>query len=340
MKKTILIVMVLVILSIGVSALTTITTCQELQDMDLDLNEDYILGNNIDCSGFDDDGDGKGFKPVSNGTVDFTGNFDGNKKVIDNLMINRAGVNTIGLIGSPLNAIIKDVGVINANMTGSFNVGILVGSNQGTINNTYTTGTVVGTGEAIGGLVGINFNGIILNSYSTANISGGTISGGLVGMAFVFFGDFDIINKSFATGNVTDVITAGGLIGENRFSFGGTFIINSYFNNHSGNPNECIGIDAGAGNCVTIQDNEAYFFDRTNEPMASWDFDNVWCPFTSNQLPILRGQSECKEPITEYEFIAKVNKNGVAIREYETIVKTNKVSWLIKMLDKIVRFLS
>ncbi len=44
--------------------------------------------------------------------------------------------------------------------------------------------------------------------------------------------------------------------------------------------------------------------------------------------------------ILEYEFIARVNKNGVAITEYQTVVKTNKVSWLIKMLDKIVRILS
>ena len=39
---------------------TTITTAAGLQDMNLDLSEDYILGNDIDCSGFDPDGNGAG----------------------------------------------------------------------------------------------------------------------------------------------------------------------------------------------------------------------------------------------------------------------------------------
>ena len=49
-----------------------------------------------------------------------------------------------------------------------------------------------------------------------------------------------------------------------------------------------------------------------------------------------------KEIITvnEYEFIAKINKNGVAIREYETVFKAKQLNPLIKFIEKIVRFLS
>ena len=45
-----------------------------------------------------------------------------------------------------------------------------------------------------------------------------------------------------------------------------------------------------------IQDNEAYFYDLDNEPMASWDTTNVWCPYTDDvSLPILKWQSECSD---------------------------------------------
>lgn len=87
----------------GASALTTINSCQELQDMDEDLTEDYELGSDIDCAGFDDfpSDERVGFSPIgfepndSSGTPGnpentddtFTGTFDGNGYTINNLKI-------------------------------------------------------------------------------------------------------------------------------------------------------------------------------------------------------------------------------------------------------------
>ena len=77
---------------------------------------------------------------------------------------------------------VKNVGVINVNMTGDNNVGGLVGyTYNGTISNSYSTGNVTGDKD-VGGLVGDNDNATVSNSYSTGNVTGETSdTGGLVG---------------------------------------------------------------------------------------------------------------------------------------------------------------
>ena len=59
-------------------------------------------------------------------------------------------------------------------------------------------GSVTGTGYYVGGLVGANdYNGTINNSYSTGSVSGGGYVGGLVG-----YNDGTISN-SYSTGSVS-----------------------------------------------------------------------------------------------------------------------------------------
>jgi len=71
-------------------------------------------------------------------------------------------------------------------VTGDDHVGGLVGCNQGGsghwghIGNSYSTGTVMGIGECVGGLVGVNW-GHVAQCYSTGVIDGGTDIGGLIG---------------------------------------------------------------------------------------------------------------------------------------------------------------
>ncbi len=83
----------------------------------------------------------------------------------------------------------------------------LVGWNNGTINNCYTTGTVTGAANADGGLVGQN-QGVINNSYSRATVSGASYVGGLVG-----YNSGSTITNCFSTGAVTGSIK-GGLCGQ------------------------------------------------------------------------------------------------------------------------------
>jgi len=71
----------------------------------------------------------------------------------------------------------------SASVSGTCDVGGLVGDNNSTITSSYTTGVVSGMGDTIrvGGLVGKN-HASITTSYSTAIVQGiGNYIGGLVG---------------------------------------------------------------------------------------------------------------------------------------------------------------
>ncbi|MEJ6951921.1 GLUG motif-containing protein, partial [Natronospora cellulosivora (SeqCode)] len=65
-------------------------------------------------------------------------------------------------------------------VSGTENIGGLVGSNTADISNSYATGTVNGT-DTVGGLVGENF-GKIKYSYSIGEVIGEEDTGGLVGV--------------------------------------------------------------------------------------------------------------------------------------------------------------
>ena len=108
--------------------MTVITNAAGLQNMDLDLTDDYELGNNIDCSGI------ANFEPVGGwgGAAAFTGTFDGKGYRITGLTVNRAADDYIGLFGETDGVTIQNV-TIEATITGDDNVGILAGSTNGGI---------------------------------------------------------------------------------------------------------------------------------------------------------------------------------------------------------------
>jgi hypothetical protein len=184
-----------------------IRTAIDLQAMQENLSANYIVVNDIDASGTVNWNNGQGFNPI--GDVRFTGSFDGQNHTISNLSINRLDDNNVGLFGAiGAGGEVKNVGVINVNMTGYNKVGSLAGSNyNGNISNSYSTGNVTGDNWYVGGLVGGN-NGNISNSYSTGNVTGEErFVGGLVG------GNNGNISNSYSTGNVSGNSNVGGLIG-------------------------------------------------------------------------------------------------------------------------------
>ena len=71
--------------------------------------------------------------------------FEGNGHTISNLYIHRQDTNSVGLfarVGG--SGIIRNAGVVNAEMEGRSDSGILAGSNSGTITASYATGSVSG----------------------------------------------------------------------------------------------------------------------------------------------------------------------------------------------------
>jgi hypothetical protein len=215
------------------------------------LGNNYVLANNVDATGTSVWNAGAGFAPIGNASNHFTGTFDGVSHTLGNLSINRPTANYVGLFGYSAGNL-RNMGLINAAITGSSYVGGLVGGNFGsisnsnstggingfnfvgglvgrnnsaTISNSYAAGTVSGNG-AIGGLSGGNWTGTVSNSYSTANVTGDGLSGGLVGdNAFN-----SVVTNSYATGIMhgagsSNPVQIGGLVGKNGY---GSSITNSY----------------------------------------------------------------------------------------------------------------
>jgi filamentous hemagglutinin family protein len=193
---------------------TRINNAHQLQLMAMDTSASYTLSKNINAAATagGDVWGSAGFVPVGqNWPNRFTGTFDGLGHTISNLMINRPDQPRVGLFGLTNDAVIQNVGLVGGSVTGSNDVGSLVGYHYGgTINNSYATGSVTG-GNNVGGLVGSNY-GTITNSYATGSISGTQLVGGLVGY------NSGSIGQSYATGSVSGRNDVGGLAGNNMSS--------------------------------------------------------------------------------------------------------------------------
>jgi len=179
-------------------------------------------------------------------TVPFTGTFNGLGNTISNLQIrNRKQSQKVGLFSSS-SGTIADLRMSKANVfggdsgyigsivgknsglllndvvdgavgdigeaSGGARVGVLAGSNSGTVRNSAAIGTaVVGFLGYVGGLVGDNAHGVIDGSHASTKVtvSGSGYPGGLVSLTS------GIISNSYATGNVggsaNGTIIAGGL---------------------------------------------------------------------------------------------------------------------------------
>ncbi len=180
-----------------------------------DLGASYALGKNIDAiatQGWF----GGGFNPLGQEGNPFSGTFTGDGHTITGLYINTTNntsssfIKKTGLFGVvAVGSEIRDVGLIDAKITGTDYVGGLVGYNGGDIRNAYSTGTITGQ-NYVGGLIGLNELGAIDNTHSTTQVTGSSDVGGLIG----YSGEAEIRN-SFSTSTVTGTYRVGGLIGQN-----------------------------------------------------------------------------------------------------------------------------
>ena len=156
--------------------------------------------------------------PIGDGWRPFAATFNGNGHAVSNLHItpttqaDGSSVDGFGLFGSVgVSGVIRETGLLNANVAGGDFVGPLAGASQGTVSHSYATGSVSG---CVGGLVGSNDFGVISSSYATGSISGGRkYLGGLAGC-----NNGGTIIASYATGSVSGDIEVGGLAGNNRGS--------------------------------------------------------------------------------------------------------------------------
>ncbi|PKO90806.1 MAG: hypothetical protein CVU16_09090 [Betaproteobacteria bacterium HGW-Betaproteobacteria-10] len=197
-----------VITSLGADGSTTGT---DLQGMAGSTSSNYVLGADIDAS--PTSGWTNKWTPVQN----FSGEFDGLGHSITGLTIDGTGSNR-GLFGSSTaGATFRNVGLINASLTGNGTyAGALIGSGGGTnliISNVYATGSVSGD-RYVGGLIGGSAatNLTISNSYTDVVVTASHFdsrAGGIVGIAnYVAFTD---VHANGSVSSVGDYL--GGLVG-------------------------------------------------------------------------------------------------------------------------------
>ena len=142
------------------------------------------------------------------------GEFDGNGHKISNLSLDLSSAAQVGLFGCLASGgKVSEVGVEKISITGNSFVGGLVGSNRGTVSNSYSTGSVTGITD-VGGLVGWN-NGTVGDSYSNTIVTGSWKTGGLMGWNYGWnYGG--TVRNCYSTGKVTGDETVGGLLGGNQ----------------------------------------------------------------------------------------------------------------------------
>ena len=129
-----------------------------------------------------------------------------------NLFINRPTEDGIGLFGElhygGRTVLIRDVGLVEVDVTGRDRVGALFGrSAYMTVFRSYATGRVTGRGDKVGGLAGESW-GNLIDTYAAVEVSGEEAVGGLVGHHIL-----NRITTSYATGRVSGMYAVGGLVG-------------------------------------------------------------------------------------------------------------------------------
>ena len=201
-----------------------------------DMAGSYRLARNIDLAGVD-------FAGIGSATAPFAGVFKGKGFAISNLTINQPDDHNVGLFNFVRGAEISGVTVNNANVTGGYSVGVLVGVAAVQIDKTDRAkciGNLIGNcrvsgkvasanadtsatsdGAYAGGLVGFNDGdkddktGISVYSsidrcQADVAVSAHTMyAGGLVG------GNYGIVTNCIATGAVSGGDCTGGLFGGN-----------------------------------------------------------------------------------------------------------------------------
>jgi hypothetical protein len=250
--------------------------------------------------------------PIGTFGAAFTGTYDGSYRTISGLSVDRgvgpndnvAAEQRLGLFGQTgATSVIRNVGLVDVFVRGTIDVGGLVGFHDGTIENSYVTGSVTGV-KSVGGFVAASV-GTIRNSYSLATVTaydrGGSVDaqsvGGIVGALGGQFAGFalGVVEDSYAAGPIlyelqdgrtsstTQII--GGLAGFLRTTGS---VVDSFWDTEVTGRAESA---AGTGKSTAEMQTAATF------TAAGWDTD-VWT-LTDGSYPKLWWETDPSDPPCE-----------------------------------------
>ena len=212
-----------------------------------DLSSSYALGKDIDAKAtatwnVGTNGVAAGFLPLGTASQPFRGTFSGNGHAIYDLFIQRPEENHVGLFSVTKGARVQALSLVDATITGKYNVGGIAGTVQkGTVLTDVTMRkrdgsaregeTVTGTADnvrgeqKVGGLVGSLAESTMERAQNAATVTGAVAVGGLAGSA-EDAQMFDSCNTGYTSaqtnlecGQLVGVVTAetemaGGLVGK------------------------------------------------------------------------------------------------------------------------------
>ncbi len=179
------------------------------------LDGDYVLTANIELGGTNQ------WTPIGTSDDPFTGIFDGGNHTISGLYIDSSS-EYAGLFGYVSGAgTVKNL-TVSGSVTGSGNyTGGIVGWNNGTVSNCTNNANVTGNGAYTGGVVGLNSIGAVTNCDNTGTVSGGSFIGGVVGLNSI-----GAVTNCDNTGTVSGGNEIGGVVGYNGNPNGGATVTN------------------------------------------------------------------------------------------------------------------
>ncbi|MDR3253293.1 MAG: hypothetical protein LBT35_07015 [Tannerella sp.] len=212
------------------------------------LDAHFVLVNNINLGPYLAEGGGgyaqwneRGWMPIGSNSKHFTGNFDGGKFSISNLKIDRPEDDYIGLFGYIDSAAVSNLRIASGEVKGRYDVG---------------------------GICGLNWNGVITGCSNKANVTGDFNVGGVCGTnrgESKNYYEPEITAELVACYNdgtiSCSIMNAGGVCGMNRCdSYNGRAIITSCYNNGVIRGDGVIGGVCGmsTGYCGSTQIDDCY----------------------------------------------------------------------------------
>ena len=192
------------IIKVTVKDPITISSVSEFNNIRNDLDEYYILNNDIDFSNVT-------FTPIGTSSKPFTGIIDGNNKKIKNIKVK--GNDYTGIIGYVKGGAISNIGFENVVVEASSSAGIIGYMTYGNVSNVYSYNSNVTGKNNVGSLVGYFNSSTMSDSFSISSVSADNNVGGLVG-----YSNLSNIYRSYNKGTISAKNNVGGIVGFTYYS--------------------------------------------------------------------------------------------------------------------------
>ena len=311
----------------------SISSCTDLENIDLHLGWHYRLVNDIDCSsvtnfqmigqfGGELDGQGYSVRNLKINTTNNSGIFSDmdSGSVVKNIKFSGLDITCrstyCGGLTNVNNGAIERV-ALSGKMVCNGKCGGFASQNSGLISESYVDLIMVGQegyglGLGYAGLfAGHNFSGRIINSYANGSITtsenGGTI-GALVGLNERWISYGDIIN-SYSNAQVSGGVS-GGLVG---WQYQGSTQSNSYWNVETSGKNEMCGTESYGGSGCNNDNGLTVAQMKVSENFVDWNFEDVWAIKSglNDGYPYLRDNHDTTAP--QYLRAETVKKNQIKV---------------------------